>query len=268
VLFTSTFSDHLTDPISNFEFTLFLRAIRFKAMLRLELKQAQARVRLLQALACKASGLIQYEMSYYGIPPLPAFVPPDLGKVGTKLTDTPAAPGSDSSDATGPQRAFRLRQEQWLLIEPLLDDLHLLPPSRRGRPRSTPLHNRPLLEAILLKYATGCRWDQLRSHVRLRSCRLLYTRLYFSGRLTAILQLLRRHLNTRGSRTLLQLASDTGSFALRERYIVPVAGRPLDWEERTALLLLQRAYFNYRAILRRWRKDPWGRSLASRHLVR
>ena len=142
-------------------------------------------------------------------------------------------------------------------------------------------HPRLLLEGILLKLAFAVSWKDLpvlfdrfpkvpgRVHPHapafpLRAAQGLYRQLYLSGRMAAIYRQLGRHLAVYGGTTpeglvkggVFQLAPgrtclSTGrTVRLAPRRCPPGYGQPLTWQKFTALLLLQRAHFNQRALRR------------------
>jgi hypothetical protein len=137
---------------------------------------------------------------------------------------------------------------------------------------------RLLMQGIFLKLAFGIPWNDLPDLFRqmlpqsapfpLRAARDLYRQLYLSGRMTAIYRRLAWHLRVHGGTTAAELV-ESGAFFLDGPRTRPELGRrirlapetELTWQTFTALLLLQRAFHNYRVFVREQSLDRRGVSL-------
>ena len=103
----------------------------------------------------------------------------------------------DSHPSSPSLQEFSLSDEQWALIQPLLEAAPGASPTRRtGRPL---LAARPVVEAILWKFSTSTPWDLLPSGLpSCATCYRLYRRLCSTGQFPRILYVLYRDLVERG----------------------------------------------------------------------
>ncbi len=112
------------------------------------------------------------------------------------------------------------------------------------------------MEAILIKHAYGIPWKELSRHIRALHpnldsfprwrCQSFYRELYNSGFLRSVYKQLHWHFLEYGGTSLEELVSQH-RFLIGKRFIFLDRAQPLTWQNFTALLLLQRAYHNYRA---------------------
>src|SRR3954467_14915217 len=68
------------------------------------------------------------------------------------------ADGTTEAGASAVATVWRLSDEQWAAIEPVLSELD--PPARKG-PARVPA--RPILDAVIYRGRTGCQWNRLPS---------------------------------------------------------------------------------------------------------
>jgi len=132
---------------------------------------------------------------------------------------------------------YFLSPAQWQVISPLI------PPSQgtrpRGRPPADPL---PLLDSYFWKVAHRARWQDLPpGYPPLLTCRRLYRRLFWSGRLRTIYHALHNDLIKRGQVDLAAFVEED-YFMLARNKIVISPGVPDTWQLRTALLFMQLGY--------------------------
>jgi hypothetical protein len=150
-----------------------------------------------------------------------------------------------------------LTDQQWLLISGSLSSLlDELDSSRRYKRNKLGFPARLLMEAVLIKHAYGIPWKELSRCIRalhrnlgsfpLRKCQIFYRELYNSGFLRSVYKQLHWHFLEYGGTSLEELVSQH-HFVIGKRFIFLDHAQPLTWQNFTALLLLQRAYHNFRA---------------------
>ena len=203
-----------------------------------------AGARLLNQLAKVSTLLITREFKEKGIPTHPVFLPFTLEDLSTQST---FCGGLNTSGAF-------LTDRHWFIIEPLLTNYRQELIQRaeyygHRRPRRSPYPDRFLLDGILWKLATASRWDELPSEYPRRRCQRLYRDLYDTGRIAAIYEILHQDLHVYGD-TSLETLVEGGEYKCHASKIIYIPKTKPDWQHTTALLLLQRAYFNNRKLER------------------
>ncbi len=150
-----------------------------------------------------------------------------------------------------------LTDQQWYMLETSFHQvLERIYPPRKNRRSLNAVSYRLLLESMFLKLAFDIRWKSLPALVKhihpevrkfpLSTCRVLYRDLYYSGFLQSVYKHLYSHFSLYGGTSLEKLVKQ-GCFQIDNKSISLAPGVPLSWQNFTALLLLQRAYHNYRA---------------------
>jgi len=206
-----------------------------------------AEQRRLSGLASQVSFLVKWEFRFNRIPVYPLFVPHSFENLSHLST---YCRGLD------PSGAF-LTDRHWFILKPLLTGLHAEREEEariygRPRPRRSPYPDRFVLDGVLWKLATACRWDDLPPVYPVRRCQRLYRELYNTGRMAAIYEGLRQDLLVYGDTTLEALI-ETGQYRVLTGKIIYIPKGTPDWQYVVALLLLQRAYFNFRKLMREGR---------------
>ena len=199
-----------------------------------------AEQRLLLELASLVSFYGNWEFRANRIPTQPVFVPHCFENLSHLST---FCGGLD------PSGAF-LTDRHWFIIKSLFTELNSERQEEariygRPRPRRSPYPDRFVLDGILWKLATVCRWDQLPPEYPVRRCQRLYRELYNSGRMAAIYEELHQDLRVYGDTTLESIV-EGGEYSLHAGKIIYIPKETPDWQHVVALLLLQRAYFNFR----------------------
>jgi hypothetical protein len=186
----------------------------------------------LHSLVRNLPALLRWESHRRGFPVHPPFVP-------RKLNNLHAYSG---------WKPRRLTESQWQLLQGVILSLPSGRTSSRGRHRSL-LATRLLLEGILWKLANSLPWHALRGIFPVRACQDLYRTLCCTGYMQVIYQQLRWHLDHYGGATLSRLVGQ-GCFEISGNRVLLSSSEQPTWEKFTALLLLQQAYHNRRAIQR------------------
>ena len=208
-----------------------------------------AEQRLLENLAKNSGYLIAREFQELGIPKHPVFVPHSSKNLSHLST---FCGGLD------PSGAF-LTDRHWIIIQSLFIELQARREEEarsfgRPRPRRSPYPDRFVLDGILWKLATACRWDQLPPEYPPRRCQRLYRELHNTGRMTTIYEKLLLDLYIYGDTTLESLV-EGGEYSVHTGKIIYIPKETPDWQHVLALLLLQRAYFNHRKLEREKRAE-------------
>jgi len=191
--------------------------------------------------------------------------------LGVRVT---AANLEDPAVLGSPSFVAFLTDSQWTLLQPLMATLRAHQARQRTYRLKPRWDDRRLLDSILWKLASACRWEDLMSLRAplprgvaissdslllptsgfLRAAKVLYRQLCLSGRMATIYTLLHCHLEQSapspsgegwGGVTTPHFQILNGRVALTSAAHSAIE-RPT-WHHRTALLLLQRALFNYRA---------------------
>jgi len=275
-LLERTYADTLSLPTGDkawrFQHSLFLQAVSLDISIKHRLFKLHQEATLLPTIAARAADLYNWEFSLKGIPPYqlpsypstrpsgpdsqasraesrissiesrqPPFVPQTLRK---KSADSaPSVPSPWSSVAF-------LTDSQWLLLQPLLTTLRAHQARQRKYRIKPGWDDRVLLDTILWKLAAACRWEDLPSSSLIRACKLLYRQLCLSGRMASIYTLLHQNLNPSPNLLIGRRAgrgAERPIFQIVHNRITFTSPESRTWQHRTALLLLQRALFNYRA---------------------
>lgn len=203
-----------------------------------------AEMRSLNHLAKESSFLITREFEQKGIATHPVFVP--LGFENLSALST-------FCGGINPSGAF-LTDRHWFIIEPILTSYReeLIEQAEllgRRHPRRSLHLDRFILDGILWKLTTACRWDELPAEYPLRHCQRLYRDLYETGRMAAIYEILHQDLHIYGN-TSLETLVEGGEYSFHTNKVIYIPVEQPDWQHTTALLLLQRAFFNYRKLKR------------------
>jgi transposase len=203
-----------------------------------------AEKRLLKSLAEHSGYLIAREFQELGIPKHPVFVPHSSKNLSHLST---------FCGSLDPSGAF-LTDRHWFIIESLFTELQAEREEEARnfglpRPRRSPYPDRFVLDGILWKLVTSCRWDQLPPEYPVRRCQRLYRKLYNTGRMAAIYEALLLDLYVYGDTTLESLVEE-GEYKVHAGKIIYIPKETPDWQHVVALLLLQRAYLNFRKLKR------------------
>jgi transposase len=208
-----------------------------------------AEQRLLLDLASQTGLLVNWEFRANRISPHPVFVPHSFENLSHLSTFCGGA---------NPSGAF-LTDRHWFILESLFTELHAEREEEariygRPRPRRSPYPDRFVLDGVLWKLAAACRWDQLPPEYPVRRCQRLYRELYNTGRMAAIYDKLLLDLHAYGDTTLESLV-EGGEYRLHAGKIIYLPKATPDWQHVVALLLLQRACFNFRKLKRENRAE-------------
>jgi len=258
---------------------LFLQAVSLDIYIKGRLFKLHQETHLLQTIAARAADLYNWEFQRKGLRPYPlppypvqkSFVPPTLrkksaisGLAAASHQNPPLFSEKMGEGREGASVVPFLTDSQWTLLQPLLTTLRQHQ-SRQRKYRLKPRwDDRLLLDAILCKLATACRWEDLPSSSLIRACQTLYRQLCLSGRMASIYTLLHQHLEEVCAENLRALTrqspplnsqnlgegregAERQAFQILNNRVTLASSVSPTWQQRTALLLLQRALFNYRA---------------------
>ncbi len=138
-----------------------------------------------------------------------------------------------------------LSARQWAVLEPLIPPPDHVDP--RGRPPADP---RPLLDAIIWKFAYHARWQDLPpGSPPMLTCRRYYRRLFLSGRLLTLYSALYKDFLAHAKTDLSTLVNHD-QFIVSGKILSLPPGSEETWQVRTALLFMQQGWQVFRRILR------------------
>jgi hypothetical protein len=268
-------------------FRPIIKLIRLKQRVVKAIHVMECPARTLQFLSRNTYRYAYLEFLNYGIREYPIAPPPDFAAFCAGSSSTPHAFRHNSilpvsgrnlfvrkifkksaqitrDSSQKPVHSPFLTDQQWLRFSASYQELRArLDLHRKYKRGKRNLPDRLLFEAVFIKLAFNITWKTLPGlfaliHPNIDSfplhrCKLFYREMFWSGFLQSVYRQLHRHFKEYSGTSYQELV-DQGCFHIDDRSITLAPGRPLTWQNFTALLLLQRAYHNYRVREREMQK--------------